>query len=83
MVPLFFLWYLDPGRDKVVSPVIRFKNANELARSSAVFVSLDEIQELFDRHVYEFIDKIVCTFCFSLYLLFSFSLQNLKVSFVN
>ncbi|XP_021604076.1 nicastrin isoform X3 [Manihot esculenta] len=49
VVPLFFLWYLDPGRDKVVSPVIRFKNANELARSSAVFVSLDEIQELFDR----------------------------------
>ncbi|KDP25818.1 hypothetical protein JCGZ_22540 [Jatropha curcas] len=39
----------NPGRDKVVAPVIRFKNARELAHSSAVLVSLDEIQELFDR----------------------------------
>ncbi|XP_058009274.1 nicastrin isoform X2 [Hevea brasiliensis] len=39
----------NPGRDKVVTPLIRFKNAIELAHSSAVLVSLDEIQELFDR----------------------------------
>ena len=43
----------DPGREKVVAPIVRFKNVNVLAQSSAVLVSLDEIQSFFTRHVYE------------------------------
>ncbi|CAK9138154.1 unnamed protein product [Ilex paraguariensis] len=39
----------NPGRDKVVAPIVRFKNANELARSSAILVSLDEFDSLFLR----------------------------------
>ncbi|KAK9272660.1 hypothetical protein L1049_003036 [Liquidambar formosana] len=39
----------NPGREKVVAPIVRFKNANELTQSSAVLVSLDEIQSLFIR----------------------------------
>ncbi|XP_015582559.1 nicastrin isoform X1 [Ricinus communis] len=39
----------NPGRDKVVAPVIKFKNVSELAHLSAVLVSLDDIQQLFDR----------------------------------
>lgn len=47
----------DPGREKVVAPIVRFKNVNVLAQSSAVLVSLDEIQSFFTRHVYIFIKK--------------------------
>ncbi|KAJ8763070.1 hypothetical protein K2173_023275 [Erythroxylum novogranatense] len=39
----------NPGRDKVVAPVVRFRNADDLTHSSAVLVSLDELQEVFDR----------------------------------
>ncbi|PON83180.1 Nicastrin [Trema orientale] len=39
----------NPGRDKVVAPVIRFKDANPLSHSSAILLSLDEIQNFFIR----------------------------------
>ncbi|XP_058108346.1 nicastrin isoform X2 [Magnolia sinica] len=40
----------NPGRGKVVAPIVRFKNADEkLARSSAVLVSLDEMKNFFLR----------------------------------
>ncbi|GAV60467.1 Nicastrin domain-containing protein [Cephalotus follicularis] len=39
----------NPWRDKVVAPIVRFKNANELHQPSAVLVSLDEIQDFFTR----------------------------------
>ncbi|XP_038721111.1 nicastrin isoform X1 [Tripterygium wilfordii] len=39
----------NPGRDKVVAPVVRFKKDMELSHSSAILVSLDEFQYLFDR----------------------------------
>lgn len=45
---------LDPGREKVVAPIIRFRDANSLSRSSAVLLSLDEIQDFFIRYVYHF-----------------------------
>ncbi|CAK7338948.1 unnamed protein product [Dovyalis caffra] len=38
----------NPGRDKVVAPVVRYKNVNEISKPSAVLVSLDEFLELFD-----------------------------------
>ncbi|KAJ0042428.1 hypothetical protein Pint_18260 [Pistacia integerrima] len=41
----------NPGREKVVAPIISFKNAEELTQLSAVLVSLDEVQDLFHRHV--------------------------------
>lgn len=39
----------NPGRDKVVAPIIRFKDAKELAQSSTILVSEDEIQAFFSR----------------------------------
>lgn len=39
----------DPGRDKVVAPIVRFKNADKLAQPSTVLVSLNEVQSLFTR----------------------------------
>lgn len=39
----------NPGREKVVAPIVRFKNVNVLAQSSAILVSLDEIQSFFTR----------------------------------
>ncbi|KAJ0099859.1 hypothetical protein Patl1_20928 [Pistacia atlantica] len=41
----------NPGREKVVAPIISFNNAEELTQLSAVLVSLDEVQDLFHRHV--------------------------------
>ncbi|KAL9355117.1 hypothetical protein Peur_053087 [Populus x canadensis] len=39
----------NPGRDKVVAPVVRYKNVNEVSKPSAVLVSLDEFIELVGR----------------------------------
>lgn len=39
----------NPGRDKVVAPVVRYKNVNEVSKPSAVLVSLDEFLELVGR----------------------------------
>ncbi|XP_062107639.1 nicastrin [Humulus lupulus] len=39
----------NPGREKVVAPIIRFRDANSLSRSSAILLSLDEIQDFFIR----------------------------------
>ncbi|KAI4299624.1 hypothetical protein L6164_033063 [Bauhinia variegata] len=39
----------NPGREKVVAPIVRFRNANELSESSAILVSLDEFPSLFTR----------------------------------
>ncbi|XP_011043905.1 PREDICTED: nicastrin isoform X2 [Populus euphratica] len=39
----------NPGRDKVVAPVVRYKNVNEVRKPSAVLVSLDEFLELVGR----------------------------------
>jgi nicastrin len=41
----------DPGREKVVAPIIRLKNSNELSQLSAVLLSVDEIEIFFARHV--------------------------------
>ncbi|KAK2652570.1 hypothetical protein Ddye_012426 [Dipteronia dyeriana] len=39
----------NPGREKVVAPIIRFKSAEELFQKSAVLVSMDEVQDFFNR----------------------------------
>ncbi|KAG6777347.1 hypothetical protein POTOM_017168 [Populus tomentosa] len=39
----------NPGRDKVVAPVVRYKNVNEFSKPSAVLASLDEFLELVGR----------------------------------
>ncbi|XP_059623229.1 nicastrin [Cornus florida] len=39
----------NPGREKVVAPIVRFKNADELVRLSAILVSLDEFEDFFLR----------------------------------
>ncbi|KAJ6738502.1 NICASTRIN [Salix koriyanagi] len=39
----------NPGRDKVVAPVVRYKNVNEVTKPSAVLVSLYEFLELCGR----------------------------------
>ncbi|KAI9100033.1 hypothetical protein K1719_024251 [Acacia pycnantha] len=39
----------NPGRDKVVAPIVTFNNANQLSESSAILVSLDEFESLLTR----------------------------------
>ncbi|KAM7268197.1 hypothetical protein ACFE04_010363 [Oxalis oulophora] len=39
----------NPGRDKIVAPVVRFKNVNKKTQPSAILVSSDEIQDFFGR----------------------------------
>ncbi|KAK7305671.1 hypothetical protein VNO77_43580 [Canavalia gladiata] len=39
----------NPGRDKVVAPILRFENVVELSEPSAILVSLDEFPTLFTR----------------------------------
>ncbi|XP_061340339.1 nicastrin [Gastrolobium bilobum] len=39
----------NPGRDKVVAPIVRFENVDELSEPSAILVSLDEFPTLFTR----------------------------------
>ncbi|KAH9753366.1 Nicastrin [Citrus sinensis] len=40
----------NPGREKVVASIRRFRNANDLTQLTAVLVSLDELQDLLHRH---------------------------------
>ena len=42
--------FLDPGRDKVVAPILRFENVDKIAEPSAILVSLDEFPTLFTRY---------------------------------
>lgn len=42
--------FFDPGRDKVVAPIVRFENVDIIAEPSAVLVSLDEFPTLFTRY---------------------------------
>ncbi|XP_022143375.1 nicastrin [Momordica charantia] len=39
----------NPGREKVVVPMINFKDADELSQPSAIVVSMDEISSFFSR----------------------------------
>ncbi|KAL5574330.1 hypothetical protein UlMin_023927 [Ulmus minor] len=39
----------NPGREKVVAPIIRFKDANALSRLSAILLSVDEAENFFVR----------------------------------
>ncbi|ESR45971.1 hypothetical protein CICLE_v10000514mg [Citrus x clementina] len=39
----------NPGREKVVASIRRFRNANDLTQLTAVLVSLDELQDLLHR----------------------------------
>ncbi|XP_027337970.1 nicastrin [Abrus precatorius] len=39
----------NPGRDKVVAPIVRFENVVELSQPSAILVSLDDFPTLFTR----------------------------------
>ncbi|CAJ1867672.1 unnamed protein product [Sphenostylis stenocarpa] len=39
----------NPGRDKVVAPIVRFENVDKIAEPSAILVSLDEFLTLFTR----------------------------------
>ncbi|KAJ4974020.1 hypothetical protein NE237_007194 [Protea cynaroides] len=39
----------NPGRGKVVAPIIRYMNETELADSSAILVSVDDMQNFFTR----------------------------------
>ncbi|XP_022743603.1 nicastrin-like isoform X2 [Durio zibethinus] len=39
----------NPGRDKVVAPIIKYKNTTELAQPSAILLSMDDVQGFFSR----------------------------------
>ncbi|KAE8713861.1 Nicastrin [Hibiscus syriacus] len=39
----------NPGRDKVVSPIIKYKNNKGLAQPSAILLSMDDVQGFFSR----------------------------------
>ncbi|XP_004503117.1 nicastrin [Cicer arietinum] len=39
----------NPGRDKVVAPIVRFENVDDVSEPSAILVSLDEFPTLFNR----------------------------------
>ncbi|XP_075510416.1 nicastrin isoform X2 [Primulina tabacum] len=39
----------NPGRGKVVAPIVQFKNADVLVRSTAILVSADEFESLLSR----------------------------------
>jgi hypothetical protein len=41
---------LDPGRDKVVAPIVRFENVDDISELSTILVSLDEFPTLFTRY---------------------------------
>ena len=42
--------FSDPGRDKVVAPIVKYKNTKELAQPSAVLLSMDEVEGFFSRY---------------------------------
>ncbi|OVA13851.1 Nicastrin [Macleaya cordata] len=39
----------NPGREKVVAPIVRYKNLDQMAHSATVLVSLDDMQNFFTR----------------------------------
>ncbi|GMI90404.1 NCT [Hibiscus trionum] len=39
----------NPGRDKVVAPIIKYKSNKELAQPSAILLSMDDVQGFFSR----------------------------------
>ncbi|XVF41348.1 hypothetical protein PTKIN_Ptkin01aG0272900 [Pterospermum kingtungense] len=39
----------NPGRDKVVAPIIKYNNTKDLAQPSAILLSMDEVQGFFSR----------------------------------
>ncbi|WJX36963.1 hypothetical protein P8452_24789 [Trifolium repens] len=39
----------NPGRDKVVAPIVRFENVDDISELSTILVSLDEFPTLFTR----------------------------------
>ncbi|XWS65719.1 hypothetical protein CRYUN_Cryun05aG0137700 [Craigia yunnanensis] len=39
----------NPGRDKVIAPIIKYKNTKELAHPSAILLSMDDVQGFFSR----------------------------------
>ncbi|CDP01654.1 unnamed protein product [Coffea canephora] len=43
----------NPGHGKVAAPVVKFKNVNQLVEPSAILVSLDELDSLLARHVFD------------------------------
>lgn len=52
---LFYLLFLfsDPGRDKVVAPIIKYNSTKDLAQPSAILLSMDEVQGFFSRYAYQ------------------------------
>lgn len=53
LLPVFIV-SLDPGREKIVAPIIRYQNADKLAQLSAIVVPLQEFDSFFQRYVYFF-----------------------------
>ena len=45
----------DPGRDKVVAPILKYKNSKELAQPSAILLSMEDVLGFFSRYDYQFI----------------------------
>ncbi|KAA3454245.1 nicastrin-like isoform X2 [Gossypium australe] len=41
----------NPGRDKVVAPIIKYKNKKELGQPSAILLSMGDVQGFFSRYV--------------------------------
>ncbi|OMO49469.1 Nicastrin [Corchorus olitorius] len=39
----------NPGRDKVVAPIVEYKNTKELTQPSAIFLSMDDVEGFFSR----------------------------------
>ncbi|XP_007010305.2 PREDICTED: nicastrin [Theobroma cacao] len=39
----------NPGRDKVVAPIVKYKDTKELAQPSAILLSMDDVQGFFSR----------------------------------
>ncbi|XP_021300371.1 nicastrin [Herrania umbratica] len=39
----------NPGRDKVVAPIVKYKDTRELAQPSAILLSMDDVQGFFSR----------------------------------
>jgi len=49
--PCFIVFeLLDPGRDKVVAPIVRFGNVDKIAEPSAILVSVEDFPTLFTRY---------------------------------
>lgn len=40
----------NPGRDKVVAPIVRFENVDDVTELSSILVSLDQFPTLFNNY---------------------------------